>query len=134
MPPGITSTCWEPSQVIALAVKEALICRVLETEIEPPVSWNVLWLMRLLTVCVPEEWVTVMAVPAPTTTSSLVPGKAPVLQFVRVFQSPLPPIHETVAPVAVVGKSCQPRKTPKAKNLMSSFFICPNTPSGRFYS
>ncbi len=30
-------------------------------------------------------------------TSSLGPGSVPVLQFVAVFQSPLPPTHDTVA-------------------------------------
>src|ERR1035437_4056417 len=51
----------------------------------------------LLTVCVPEECVTVMLAPAPITTVSLAPGKEWVLQLVVVFQSPLPPTQETVA-------------------------------------
>ncbi len=42
-----------------------------------------------------------MDVAGPITTSSVGPGRAPVLQFAVVFQSPLPPVHETVAAVKV---------------------------------
>ena len=74
---------------------------VFGTVSDPPVSWNATWLVRLLTVCVPEEWVTVMDVlDELITTSSLVPGNAPMLQFVTVFQSPLPPTQDTVTDFA----------------------------------
>ena len=48
----------------------------------------------------PGQCVTVMFGPVPIITASFAPGKAPVLQLAGVFQSPLPPIQETVAPSA----------------------------------
>jgi hypothetical protein len=57
------------------------------------------WLRMLLTVCVPEEWVTVMRPGTSMTTSSSGPGRAgTLLQLAAVFQSPLPPTQVTVAP------------------------------------
>src|SRR6266850_1250845 len=51
----------------------------------------------LLTVCAPEECVTVMSPGRSITTSSFVPGTVPVLQFDPVFQSPLEAIQLFVA-------------------------------------
>ena len=59
----------------------------------------------LLTVCVPVEWVTVMLPGRSITTSSFGPGSVLLVQFVVVFQSPLPPIQETVAPGEASGES-----------------------------
>ena len=76
----------------------------------------------LLTVCVPEECVTVIVAAGLMTTLSLVPGKAPVLQFVAVFQSPLPPTQETVAAEIGLDKNRTAKKT-AIPQLRSCLFI-----------
>jgi hypothetical protein len=76
----------------------------------------------LLTVCVPEECVTVIAAAGLITTLSLIPGNAPVLQFVAVFQSPLPPTQDTVAAVNVLEKNRTAEKM-AIPNFRSFLFI-----------
>jgi hypothetical protein len=86
-----------PRSVPLESVSVVSAWNVLETVSDPPESTNACWHWTLLTTWMLEEWVTVMLGPGPITTSSLVPGSAPVLQFVAVFQSPLPPVQDTVA-------------------------------------
>ena len=81
-----------PDRVMVLLARNEVV-----TAKTPPESTKPSLLRMLLTVWVPEEWVTVMGDAGLRTTSSLVPGNAPVLQLLAVFQSPLPPTQETVA-------------------------------------
>jgi hypothetical protein len=51
------------------------------------------------------------------TMSSWAPGSAPVLELVAVFQSPLPPTHETVAARAEVrGQRAEVRRRAAKRN------------------
>src|ERR1017187_4920345 len=76
----------------------------------------------LFTKCVPAECVTVIVAAGLITTSSLVPGNAPVLQFAVLVQSPLPPTQETVAAVTALEKNRTAVNTAIA-NLRSCLFI-----------
>ena len=53
-------------------------------------------------------------------TSSFVPGKAPLLQFVGVFQSPFPPTQATEAATSVKEEAQATKQA--AKNIFANFF------------
>jgi len=79
---------------------------VLETTSNPPERTNASRVWTLLTRFVPLECVTVISPDASITTSSSGPGRlGALLQLLVVFQSPLPPLQETVAPQAENGES-----------------------------
>ena len=86
-------------RVPPLTMNELFICIVFETANEPPDMLNTDRLNKLLTLWIPAICVTV-ALGTLIIISSFVPGSAPVLQLVTVFQSPLPPTHVTVAALA----------------------------------
>ena len=80
-----------------LTVKAPLTAIVPFTVRLPPESVKFSMEFTLAIVWVPLECVIVRVPGWSMTTSSALPGRAPLLQFAAVFQSPEPPIHVTVA-------------------------------------